>query len=1565
MKTSNAYKRRRTKRKLIVTISIVAFVIVTVGLGLALYFINKIRIDNQNKDKDQQEQPQVPAEAQIVRIELTKNPKSQYYTSDTAFNAEGGQITVYFDDNTRQVVNLTNSMITTPWDGIAGKDRKAIITYRGKTCNFFYTVEAVAVKEIRIKTNPATKYYTTATDFDVANGQITVYYNNNTSKVVSITNEMITTEWDGVAGTGREATISYEGKTCSFFYDVVEIGILKIEIANSPVTKYTTDDTDFDVTGGRITVYYDNNTTEDIDITRDMIKTAWDGQEGTDRVAVIEYEDKTCTFSYDVTDVKVSYIVVTKNPVTKYTTSDTDFDVTGGQITVYYTDETSEVVNITRDMIKTSWTGVAGVGLEGKIEYRDKECSFFYDVYEIQITHIALTKSPDRIHYTSSTGFNIANGQVTVYFEDGNSETVNLTADMIETEWTGAVGTNLEGTIKYRGKECTFFYDVLAVEVDEISLLSNIRDVYLDFETAFDLNGAQIQVAFNDGSKETVSVANYLEASQFATGNIDDHIAFITGKLYETDFNFTVNYKIIDSLTKVKDITNIGLLTNYLSTDTSFASTTAEDPKMTVSYEFNYADDAETKTLSRDVNIVLTGDDAMITAFENDIPDGETTATYQATITYGNKTVNFDYTVEKESILELNVLGTATTSADTVQVVDVSTGELVETPIAELESTDLIALPTPAATYTPDTTARKYFIGWSTEEDATVPDYYVGEDYVALSEAKTVLHAVYVEADETKWEFTPNDESNTTSYTAAYNSETLGEDGILVVPNIYNDLPVTAVTQRVATVDTVTDVTDVENTSVKRVIIANGVEAIEEKAFVNCTALTNVVFTPSDSKVFTQAASTANVEVENEVMSLSSVMLLEERVDEPTITSIGVKAFRGCTSIQSVTIPKSVTELGSEAFYGCTALTSVNFEEGIALQTIGAAAFRDCTALKGIVIPATVETIGDLAFQNCKGLTSVVVEEGSALTRIGSKAFSGISTAEGIEKYTISFANCTSLVEIGHESFRYMGAVKELYFPKELKTISGDHNFSGSLIEVCDFGGADSQMEGKWTATFRGCPNLKSIYVPAGIDQLAVKTFEDCKSLKEVKFHEDANLSKHSVEYITGLEADTWPNDGYQIRNYYYAYLFQGCESLEEITLPMGMQTLDVYTFGGCTSLKKVTFKDPIVQFRACLTDTDSQIFYNCTSLETVEFAEGTTVNCYNLGAVWNGALGYRTVTLNYNASEVAGLFSNCSSLKYVGIPNAEGKIEENTLPGYNKVHNSMLRGTAIENFTIPEGLTEISAWAFAGCRQLRYIDIPSTVTTIKNQAFTEAGLLSLVLPENVKNVEKRAFWCMETLASIEIRCKELISGGEIFQAEYKEGETYLGLPTNLSVITFADTCEKVQFTTSDFSRCSNNLIVVFERTVDDEGNISPTLLNDDSISLLRLSGQIKFYMASAAADEYREMFETIVDNTGRSTWIAEQKAAWIAEQKATWIAEQKAEWLAANTDKTEDDWVEVEATYLTQYEESILATHDAQYESGLKATHEAQYESELKAADIVEYNETNGVDYVLKPLGV
>ena len=59
-----------------------------------------------------------------------------------------------------------------------------------------------------------------------------------------------------------------------------------------------------------------------------------------------------------------------------------------------------------------------------------------------------------------------------------------------------------------------------------------------------------------------------------------------------------------------------------------------------------------------------------------------------------------------------------------------------------------------------------------------------------------------------------------------------------------------------------------------------------------------------------------------------------------SVTSIGDRAFYGCSGLTSVTIGNSVTRIGSSAFHYCSGLTSVTIPNSV--MSIGYRAFSGC-----------------------------------------------------------------------------------------------------------------------------------------------------------------------------------------------------------------------------------------------------------------------------------------------------------------------------------------------------------------------------------------------------------------------------------------------------------------------------------------------------------------------------------------------------------------------------------------------------------------------------------------------
>lgn len=101
------------------------------------------------------------------------------------------------------------------------------------------------------------------------------------------------------------------------------------------------------------------------------------------------------------------------------------------------------------------------------------------------------------------------------------------------------------------------------------------------------------------------------------------------------------------------------------------------------------------------------------------------------------------------------------------------------------------------------------------------------------------------------------------------------------------------------------------------------------------------------------------------------------------LTKIGAAAFRGCTSLSTINIPENVETVGDKAFKDCTSIMEIKLPESV--TSLGYSTFENCTNLKSICIPSNVTEIGNNLLKNCTSLASIII--GDSSTKIGKNAF--------------------------------------------------------------------------------------------------------------------------------------------------------------------------------------------------------------------------------------------------------------------------------------------------------------------------------------------------------------------------------------------------------------------------------------------------------------------------------------------------------------------------------------------------------------------------------------------------
>lgn len=419
--------------------------------------------------------------------------------------------------------------------------------------------------------------------------------------------------------------------------------------------------------------------------------------------------------------------------------------------------------------------------------------------------------------------------------------------------------------------------------------------------------------------------------------------------------------------------------------------------------------------------------------------------------------------------------------------------------------------------------------------------------------------------------------------------------------------------------------------------------------------------------------------------------------------------FRGCESIEKVTIDQGVKSIGNYAFSGCTNLSTLEFAENSELETIGVRSFSGCEGLTEVSIPSTVETINDSAFAKCKSITTMTLPfVGKSLEATNQEACFGYIFGE----------------ENPNDEENYYGA--EQYYDKDN---FATHYIPASLNSVIICNGEILSY-----GAFRDCKNLQFIVIPDTITEISHRAFALCTSLKEIILPSNLTSLGQSAFYDCSNLSSIEIPDGITTISY---KAFSGCSGLEDINLE-GIETIDDYAFYGCSELKNINLYEGITTigvqaFRGCssfatinvpntTTSIGEYAFYDCIKAETITIGTGVTsigkgafANCSNVSEI------------NFNAKKLSTTLDSSSQIfKDIGSEQDDitvtfgSSVEQ--IPDYlfyvGSTNNIYVQLPISEiNFTEKEGggysCTTIGQYAFTSCAKVTELAIPVTVTSI------------------------------------------------------------------------------------------------------------------------------------------------------------------------------------------------------------------------------------------------------------
>lgn len=435
----------------------------------------------------------------------------------------------------------------------------------------------------------------------------------------------------------------------------------------------------------------------------------------------------------------------------------------------------------------------------------------------------------------------------------------------------------------------------------------------------------------------------------------------------------------------------------------------------------------------------------------------------------------------------------------------------------------------------------------------------------------------------------------------------------------------------------------------------------------------------------------------------------------PTVTSIGNSAFASNRGLESVEGLERVTTLGNTVFGGCPSLTTLDCLDNV--ETIGTSCFSGCKLIQSLSLPK-VKSIPSLCFANCRALNNIYLPEA---IEIGDSAFQSCRALKKIELPKVKkigmwfFYGCSALEEvilgsnvesIEKRAFLSTGAVKTIHIstvqpPVWLGTdayLNASGNDIRSQITVyVPVGCAATYRAATFWSGFKEFvemedPSPAIAFADANVKALCVANWDTngdgelseaeaaaVTDLGEVFKNDTTITSFNELQYFTGLTEI--PNSA-----------FYNCQYLNEVIIPENVTTIGHQAFHNCLRLASITIPEGVTTIGMCA-------FQSCPSLLAIHIPASVTLIDYL-------AFGWDSSSINYTNA---------------GFPSVRESI---TVAEGNTVYDSRDNCNAI--------IETATNTLMYGCSNTI---IPSSVTIIGNQSFSNSVITSIVIPRSVTSI--------------------------------------------------------------------------------------------------------------------------------------------------------------------------------------------------------------------------------------
>ena len=439
------------------------------------------------------------------------------------------------------------------------------------------------------------------------------------------------------------------------------------------------------------------------------------------------------------------------------------------------------------------------------------------------------------------------------------------------------------------------------------------------------------------------------------------------------------------------------------------------------------------------------------------------------------------------------------------------------------------------------------------------------------------------------------------------------------------------------------------NSSIKNVVIQEGVTSIVAAAFDGCLNLVGIIIPNTieqiDYYAFYGCTNLANVILPNSVTYIGS-SAFQDCTGLVNVTipngSIASYMFNGCTNLANVTIGGGVTNIEWGIFKGCTSLKELRIEDGTEtlnitpqgikfledapLETLylgrninyspsstsaGSSPFSDLSTLKSITIGSSVTSIEEETFRNCSNLTSITCKAVTPPT-CGSYTFYNVSAAIPVNVPSTSIS-----------------AYKTANYWSEFTNIIGirvllDSGVCGDNLTWTLYSDGELIIEGTGMMNDYSLPSSSSSPSP---------WYNNRYSISKVTLQNGVtSIGDYAFRYCVSLTSIIIPESVTSIGD----YAFNNCDGLVGITIPESVTSIGVYAFGNCDNLTSITMLGGVTSIR-------DYTFSRCNSLTFITIPESVTSIGYSS---FEYCKNLTSITIPKSVTEIEdNAFSSCSSL--------------------------------------------------------------------------------------------------------------------------------------------------------------------------------------------------------------------------------------------------------------------------------------------------------------------------------